>query len=120
MTDFAPDDAARPNFQLLSEEQIETIHQATLQLLETCGVRVAHPEALELLYQAGCPVQGDDRVLIPGWLVEQCIRSSLCRGRLPHGWQRSPQKRKPGWRACSSWHKKGPLRSAIKHVVPNL
>jgi len=76
MIGFLPDDAARPNFRLLSEKQIETIHQATLQLLETCGVRVAHPDALDLLRQAGCLVQGEERVLIPGWLVEQCIRSA--------------------------------------------
>jgi trimethylamine--corrinoid protein Co-methyltransferase len=76
MTDFMPDDTARPNFRLLSEKQILTLHQATVQLLETCGVRVMHPAALELLRQAGCKVQGDDCVLIPGWLVEQCIRSA--------------------------------------------
>jgi trimethylamine--corrinoid protein Co-methyltransferase len=54
MTDFAPGEVARPNFRILSEKQIENLHQATVNLLETCGVRVAHPVGLELLRQAGC------------------------------------------------------------------
>ena len=51
-----------------------TIHHATLEILETVGVRVAHDEALQLLRDRGCRIKGEDIVLIPNWLVEQAIR----------------------------------------------
>ena len=67
---------AVPSYRLLSEEQIRTIHTATLEILETVGVRVAHDEALKLLRGRGCQVEGDDIVTIPGALVEEAIRSA--------------------------------------------
>jgi trimethylamine--corrinoid protein Co-methyltransferase len=58
---------------VLSEDQIERIHQATLEVLERTGVQVTHPRALELLDGAGARVEGD-RVHIPSWMVEDAIR----------------------------------------------
>ena len=68
-----------PGYRLLTEEQIRELHLATLEILETAGVRVNHPEAVEMLRAAGCRVRGEDIVLIPGWLVEECIRSAPSR-----------------------------------------
>ena len=68
--------AAVPNYRLLSEEQIRTIHAATLEILETVGVRVAHDEALKLLRGRGCRIKGGDIVTIPGALVGEAIRSA--------------------------------------------
>ena len=68
--------AAVPNYRLLSEEQIRTIHAATLEILDTVGVRVAHDGALKLLRDRGCRIKGDDIVTIPGALVEEAIRSA--------------------------------------------
>ena len=75
MGDFS-DAAAVPSYRLLSEEQIRTIHAATLEILETVGVRVAHDGALKLLRDRGCQIKGDDIVTIPGALVEEAIRSA--------------------------------------------
>jgi len=62
-----------PSFQWLSESQLEELHSATIEVLERVGTRVDHSEALQLLKEAGCIVEG--RVAkIPGWLVEECIR----------------------------------------------
>jgi trimethylamine--corrinoid protein Co-methyltransferase len=64
---------ATPMLRWVSEGQIEEIHFATLEVLERTGVKVDHPEALQLLKDAGCIVN-EHRVRIPSWLVEECIR----------------------------------------------
>ena len=68
-----------PNYRILDEDQIDTIHQATLQLLESTGVSVKDPEGIQLLKSAGCRVKNDDVVQIPDGLVEECIRSAPAR-----------------------------------------
>jgi trimethylamine--corrinoid protein Co-methyltransferase len=60
---------------VLSEAQIEKIHQATLEVLERTGVQIAHPRAKELLDGAGARVDGN-RVHIPAWMVEEAIRTA--------------------------------------------
>lgn len=69
----------RPRYRLLTEEQIQETHRATLEILETVGVRAPHEEAVQLLRDAGCRVKDGDTVLIPNWLVEESIRSAPSR-----------------------------------------
>ena len=64
---------ATPLLRWVSEGQIEEIHFATLEVLERTGVNIDHPEALQLLKDAGCIVN-ENRVRIPSWLVEECLR----------------------------------------------
>jgi trimethylamine--corrinoid protein Co-methyltransferase len=68
-----------PSYHLLTPEQIQSIHTATLELLETVGVDVHHDEARHLLADAGCRLSGDHRVKIPNWLVEDAIQSAPSR-----------------------------------------
>ena len=68
----------KPKLRVLSDEQIETIHLATLEVLEGTGIQIAHPRALELLDGAGARVDGD-RVRIPGWMVEDALRKAPSR-----------------------------------------
>jgi trimethylamine--corrinoid protein Co-methyltransferase len=75
---FCPDLTFRPRMSVLSEDQIEQIHQATLEVLERTGVQITHPRALELLDGAGARVTGD-RVQIPSWMVEDAIRTAPSR-----------------------------------------
>ena len=63
-----------PDYRLLTEEQIEEIHQATLALLEKTGVKVLNQEALQLLNTAGCRIVDETIVRIPAGLVEACIQ----------------------------------------------
>jgi trimethylamine--corrinoid protein Co-methyltransferase len=63
---------------VLSKDQVEQIHQATLEVLERTGVQITHPRALELLDGAGARVDGD-RVHIPSWMVEDAIRQAPSR-----------------------------------------
>ena len=65
-----------PDYRILTEAQIKDIHNATLQLLENTGVRVMHPEGIQLLIDAGCRINGDGNVQIPSGLVEACIHSA--------------------------------------------
>ncbi|MCP4693615.1 MAG: trimethylamine methyltransferase [Desulfobacterales bacterium] len=69
----------RPAYRVLTEDQIKDIHMATLELLETVGVKVMHPGALEMLRGAGCRVKKDNLVQIPNWLVGESIRSAPSR-----------------------------------------
>jgi trimethylamine--corrinoid protein Co-methyltransferase len=68
-----------PTYRLLTEDQIQEIHRASLEVLETIGVRLLHEEAVELLRDAGCRVKDRNVVQIPNWLVEECIHSAPSR-----------------------------------------
>lgn len=65
-----------PKYRILTEPQIKQLHEATLELLETAGVKVMLPEAVDMLDGAGCQVVDDNIVRIPGNLVEDCINSA--------------------------------------------
>lgn len=65
-----------PHYRLLAPAQIERLHAATLQLLETAGVRIRHAGARRMLADAGCRLGDDERVRIPGAVVEKAIASA--------------------------------------------
>ncbi len=66
-----------PPFEILSADQIETIHQASLRVLAEIGVNFLLPEARDILKQAGAEVeQGGARVRFDPSLVEERIRSA--------------------------------------------
>jgi len=75
---FSPNLEFRPRLSVLGSEQIEQIHQATLEVLERTGVQITHPRALELLHGAGARVDGK-RVRFPAWMVEDAIRQAPSR-----------------------------------------
>jgi trimethylamine--corrinoid protein Co-methyltransferase len=58
---------------VLTEEEIHRIHDVSLQILEGTGVTFHdHPEAVGLLQERGCGVDGF-RVRFPRQLVEECL-----------------------------------------------
>ena len=63
---------ATPLFRVLSEDQIEDIYLAALEVLEQTGTRVYHEGAVALLREAGCLVSDGNLVRIPSWLVKAC------------------------------------------------
>jgi trimethylamine--corrinoid protein Co-methyltransferase len=75
---FSPKLEFRPRLSVINSDQIEQIHQATLEILERTGVQISHPRALELLHGAGARVQGE-RAYLPSWLVEDAIRKAPAR-----------------------------------------
>ncbi len=56
----------------ITPEQIESIHAATLRILNETGVAVKHAGARELLTSHGARIE-KERILIPPELVEKCI-----------------------------------------------
>ena len=67
-----------PRFSLLSADQIEELHQATLEVMRRTGVRVDEPAAIEVFGKAGCWVDGQ-RVRFPAHLVEWAIQATPSR-----------------------------------------
>jgi trimethylamine---corrinoid protein Co-methyltransferase len=66
------------NFSVLSLSQCERIYSAILEVLERTGTKVYNTEALELLRDAGCRVEGE-RVWIPSRLVDQAVAGAPSR-----------------------------------------
>ena len=73
---------------VLSVEEIEAIHQATLRILCNTGILMTEPKGLEILTEAGAVLAGSHqnlRVLLPADLVEKevarCPASVSIRGR---------------------------------------
>ena len=61
--------------EILTEEQVEEIHRATLDVLRKTGVRHESEWALDFLRKHGCEVDLEDkRVRFPESLVEECLR----------------------------------------------
>ena len=59
--------------EILSREQLQQVHEATLDLLENQGVWFKDsPEAQAIFVKNGCRVKGD-RVLIPRSVFEECL-----------------------------------------------
>lgn len=72
-----------PRFRKLSDDQVERLHHASLEILDRTGVLLFEPEALELLKKKGLPVEDGNRVHIPPGLVEWALsvapkRAVLC------------------------------------------
>jgi trimethylamine---corrinoid protein Co-methyltransferase len=57
---------------VLTKEELQKLHQATLEVLETTGVEVYEDEALDLLKKAGAEVKGS-RVRIPATLIDWAL-----------------------------------------------
>jgi len=72
------------HFTVLSPEEVEAVHRATLRILSEVGVTLTHAKAREVLTGAGAAIRAE-RVLLPPDLVEACIarcpRQVTLRGR---------------------------------------
>ena len=61
---------------ILSQDQIQLVHEQTLELLERTGVCVQSEEALDILGGAGCDIKDPKRVKIPRKLVAKAIEAA--------------------------------------------
>lgn len=66
---------ASPNFQVLSEDQIERIYFSALDVIETTGARFYLDEALELFKNSEAVVTDQNLVRVPTSLVERALQS---------------------------------------------
>lgn len=71
----------------LSERDMERIHQAALELLETVGLGQAIPSCIEILTAKGCFLSAEGRLCFPRALIEDtlgtCAREFVLYGRDP-------------------------------------
>jgi len=64
-----------PTYKIINEEQIQQIHQATLDVLWESGAKIYHDKALKVLEKAGCKVDYDEKLVkFPPTLVEESLR----------------------------------------------
>ncbi len=70
---------AFPRMDMLSREQCETIHLASLEILRRTGARVYHDEALNLLRQTDAVITDDNLVCFPPGLVEWALAQAPSR-----------------------------------------
>jgi trimethylamine--corrinoid protein Co-methyltransferase len=78
------DTMALPRLTMFSQEQCETIHRASLEILRRTGVRVYHDEALDLLYQADALITDENLVCFPPALIEWALEQAPSRVALCH------------------------------------
>ncbi len=64
-----------PQFSILSPEEVESLHGASLRILSETGFVMTHTGARRILTDAGASLNGE-RVLLPPDLVEKCIASA--------------------------------------------
>ena len=65
---------SKPKISFLSQEEIEAIHNASLQVLERTGIKVMSNKALDILKEAGAKVDYErNHATIPRNLVEQAL-----------------------------------------------
>lgn len=63
--------------EILGQEEIEQIHEATLEVLATVGVRLPQRRILEMLAQRGASVDWDTEIVkLPNSLVEQALKET--------------------------------------------
>jgi len=65
-----------PQFSVLSESQLHNLHLGALEVLRRTGIRFHHPEALDMLRQAGAFVSDGNLVRLPSALVDDAIASA--------------------------------------------
>ena len=62
-----------PRAEVLSQDELETLHRTSLRVLEELGIRVLNDEARELLVKAGCELRDDMMVHFPADLVTELV-----------------------------------------------
>jgi trimethylamine--corrinoid protein Co-methyltransferase len=66
----------QPLLKVINREQALAIHTAALEILEKIGITMGHPEAFEMLADAGGRVIGNGRMRVPAYLAEEALRSA--------------------------------------------
>ena len=66
----------RPQITVLSQDQMAQVHDYTLQILSSVGVRIDSERGRQLFAQAGATLDNDDRVRIPRELVAGALETA--------------------------------------------
>ena len=63
------------NWEVVTDKEIDAIHDAACQILEELGMRIHEPEAIDVLVKAGARKVNDNTVQIPREMVEKAIEA---------------------------------------------
>lgn len=102
----------RAQLNVLSRDEVDRIHGASLELLEQVGVLVREPRAMRHLLDAGATKVGrTDRVLVPGELIQEAIAKT------PKAWTWLARERARDVRVGDGGRTRLGPGSACSHVV---
>ena len=76
-------------YEFLTKDQVEQVHDASMQILQKVGIDFRYPPALEILKKGGAKVDGE-RVFFPAQLVEAQIKKAPAEFRLRCGHRGQP------------------------------
>ena len=69
-----------PRARLISDDEVEALHEAALTILETIGIRCAVKEARDIFARAGALIdESDGRVRVGRDIIEACIEDRTIR-----------------------------------------
>jgi trimethylamine--corrinoid protein Co-methyltransferase len=66
----------QPQLKVINRDQAFAIHTAALEILEKIGITMEHPEAFEMLADAGGRVFDNKRIRVPAYLAEEALHSA--------------------------------------------
>jgi len=75
-------------YDLLSSDEIQMVHEASLEVLQSTGLRLNHPVAMEKLSAAGAKIDvAKEQVRLPAKMIEKALETApktfVCAGRSP-------------------------------------
>ena len=76
---------ASGNYRVLSDRDMERIHEAALTILEEVGFAEAIPSCIELVTEAGGKLTDQGRLLFPRGLIEETLEKKAARNFVIHG-----------------------------------
>ena len=111
--------------EILSQDEIKQIHEATLEVLATTGCRLPHPKILDMLEARGARVDRDTSIArLPRSLVETALRETrpTLEENTPHPFRRWPYRAHPGNEATiidyqAASRRQGTTEDVIKGIV---
>ncbi len=65
----------KPKLKFFSQEEIEMVHHKALEILETTGIDIKLPDAVEVFKKAGCSIKGETVVNIPREIVKKALKT---------------------------------------------
>jgi len=66
----------KPRLKVLNQEQMWTIHEAALEILDKTGFEMKHRGARKMLLDAGCSLSRNGRIRMPAYIAEKALETA--------------------------------------------
>jgi trimethylamine--corrinoid protein Co-methyltransferase len=66
----------KPRLRVLNQEQMWSIHEAALEILDKTGFEMKHRGARKMLLDAGCRISRNGRIRMPAYLAEDALKTA--------------------------------------------